>query len=344
MFICSFFTCWATCLINVFVQTPPFYYLPIDVATVYFHAIRLHMWVFWRNFVKEQHLKVILAVVQIRSHKEVMHISKVCSRAMLLAEVLMISLGLLVFPQPAIEHYDSESGSQSTFSAVHAFLMWLAIPQHVSTVVCSIVLYFFICRLHKLDVENTEAVVWDEGLLPTNQTGRHEAANTKAALKTTGEAVEAVQERLSHTCRRIAVLWYHQIIYAVVVLCMVHSHLLSAAVSTGQEKTFRNRELMFNLLYDVWHGIMGALLFTTALIIPAIVTGKFIAMPRVVFMGLRKHGVEIEDMDRFMYYLDKECVGYRISYIQVRAEMIGQVVSVMMVLSSIYATWYVKNA
>eukprot|EP00747_Dinoflagellata_sp_TGD_P134700 gnl/TRDRNA2_/TRDRNA2_175364_c0_seq7.p1 gnl/TRDRNA2_/TRDRNA2_175364_c0~~gnl/TRDRNA2_/TRDRNA2_175364_c0_seq7.p1 ORF type:complete len:129 (-),score=11.41 gnl/TRDRNA2_/TRDRNA2_175364_c0_seq7:132-473(-) len=112
----------------------------------------------------------------------------------------------------------------------------------------------------------------------------------------------------------------------------------------GQEETFRNRDLMYNLLYDVWHGIMGTLLFTTALIIPAMVTAKFIAMPRVIFMGLRKHGVEIEDMDRFMYYLDKECVGYRISYIQVRAEMIGQVVSVMMVLSSIYATWYVKNA
>eukprot|EP00747_Dinoflagellata_sp_TGD_P134699 gnl/TRDRNA2_/TRDRNA2_175364_c0_seq5.p1 gnl/TRDRNA2_/TRDRNA2_175364_c0~~gnl/TRDRNA2_/TRDRNA2_175364_c0_seq5.p1 ORF type:complete len:125 (-),score=9.75 gnl/TRDRNA2_/TRDRNA2_175364_c0_seq5:154-528(-) len=124
---------------------------------------------------------------------------------------------------------------------------------------------------------------------------------------------------------------------------MVHSHLISFMMTMGED-VGQTRESVYNLLYDFWHGVMGTLLFTTALVIPALVTGKYIAMPRVIFKGLRKHGVEIEDMDRFMYYLDKECVGYRISYIQVRAEMIGQVVSVMMVLSSIYATWYVKNS
>eukprot|EP00747_Dinoflagellata_sp_TGD_P057975 gnl/TRDRNA2_/TRDRNA2_150900_c1_seq2.p1 gnl/TRDRNA2_/TRDRNA2_150900_c1~~gnl/TRDRNA2_/TRDRNA2_150900_c1_seq2.p1 ORF type:complete len:428 (+),score=33.29 gnl/TRDRNA2_/TRDRNA2_150900_c1_seq2:3-1286(+) len=352
-FVASFLMCWASCLANLFVQAPPFFELTIDIATVYFHLCGLHLWVFWRSFLLDGHLNDVVRCCEVyapaegKARQELAFISRVAARGMLVVQVAMIVLGFIVFPQPAIEHYLMEkSSATSVFSAVHAILMWIAIPQHVATVVSSLTLYFIVGRLHMLDILTLSDIVWDQDLPlfehRADETSECYDAKVQSILLTTCEAVEGVQRRLGHTCRRMCLAWYHQVFYGVVVLAVVHEQMIVSVSSrgdTGQDEVddWTVRQQLFRYLYAVWHGAMGSLIFFTALIMPAQITGRILDMPHKVFSGLRGHGISIQRMDSLLIYLQTNCVGYRVGYTQVSETTIGTVISVMTILSSIYS-------
>ena len=349
IFVSSFIMCWASCLANMFAKTPPYYHWTVEFATVYFHICGLHLWVFWRDFVGEGHLSIILKSSVLRKDEQLWLTSNRVARVVLVVQIIVIVLGFIAFPQPAIEYYlsDKEGSQLASFSVLHAVLMWLAIPQHVATVVSSLVLYSFVCKLHMVDMDNLGAVLWDQNLplfkerLDRTIEGLSEHSKKKV-LEITCVAVEAIQERLSHTCRRVVFAWCHQTVYAIIVLCMVHSHMIASAFQweNGEESAVTRRELIFNLVYNIWHGLIGLLMFITALVIPAMVTGHFMHTPRRVFMGLRMRGFDIHQMDTILQYLQGECVGYRVGYAQISQATIGQITSVITILSSVYAALY----
>merc|ERR1712080_730232 len=109
-------------------------------------------------------------------------------------------------------------------------------------------------------------------------------------LESIYETVEAAQERLSITCIRIQFVWCHQVIYAIVVLCAVH---ISLDVWWAENAPVHTRRNGFHLSYVFWHGLLSLLMFTTAFVVPAGVTGIFVSAPRDLFVGLRRRGISI---------------------------------------------------
>merc|ERR1712230_182597 len=124
-------------------------------------------------------------------------------------------------------------------------------------------------------------------------------------LEATCEAVEAIQERLTHSCRRLLLVWHHQILYGIILLVLVHSYVSETIVLDTEES-------VYNMLYYAWHGVIGSMIFIVSLAIPASVTGRYVHMPLELFMGLRARGITVLKMETIVIYLRMECVGYRV--------------------------------
>lgn len=59
VFVLSFVSCGIGCIANCYYQEPPFHNLPSDFLTAYIHVPITHAWLFWRHFLRSDHLRAM---------------------------------------------------------------------------------------------------------------------------------------------------------------------------------------------------------------------------------------------------------------------------------------------
>lgn len=274
--------------------------------------------------------------------------------AILSLQIAFVILGYTVFPQPAIHSYLEAVSTNATsmhgldndhreaFALFHAAIMWLAIPQHVPTVLSSLGLFALITRLHRNDARETLDAIGDQSedmveILekPSNmQTRKVDDIVVDKEIEIACRCLEKCQESLQFTCTSVKWIWLHQLFYA---LMLIFTTAVNLSARTFDDLSHWDGIHTFRVLLDVWQGCIGGLLVGTALVLPAATTATFHSLPRYMVWKLRKRKISITKASKTCSYMNMILVGFTVGGHPITFSVCAQFAQYVSLMLSIFA-------